>query len=62
MPNSQQVLLPRITAEINERMEELKPLVAEYSRLDQAAKVLNGTPPDQPARKRPGRPRKSVSV
>jgi hypothetical protein len=46
--------------EIESRLKELKPLVEEYTRLEQAARALDGV--GAPARKRgPGRPRGSRS-
>ena len=45
--------------EIADRLRELKPLVEEYHRLEAAAAALEGVKPSAPARRGPGRPRKS---
>ena len=45
--------------EIADRLRELKPLVEEYHRLEAAAAALEGVKPSTPARRGPGRPRKS---
>lgn len=58
--------------ELDKRLAELKPLVAEYSLLQAAAKALDGVPSAngaaapapsrEPARRRPGRPRGAKSA
>jgi hypothetical protein len=45
--------------EIADRLRELKPLVEEYHRLEAAAAALDGVKPGAPARRGPGRPRKT---
>lgn len=51
--------------EINDRLSELKPLIDEYNRLQEAASALAGvstaTATAAPARRGPGRPRKTAT-
>jgi hypothetical protein len=42
--------------EIADRLQELKPLVEEYNRLEAAAQALDGVGASTPARRGPGRP------
>ena len=45
--------------EIDSRLKELKPLVEEYNRLEQAARALDGVGAPAARRRGPGRPRGS---
>lgn len=55
--------------QIKDRIAELEPSVVEYNRLEAAEEALAGIPPSKngasasaPARRRPGRPRRSDSI
>lgn len=54
---AQQDFLAVKVREIQERIAELRPLVAEFERLEAADRALNGTVSAKPVKRR-GRPRK----